>query len=228
VPPAPGYLRRIREICDRHGVLLILDEVMCGAGRTGSFLACEQDGVTPDIVTLAKGLAGGYQPIGAVLCSGAVYQAFVAGSGAFVNGHTYSAHALACAAALAVQKVIREEHLLDRVRAAGARLQAGLLERFGKHRHVGDVRGRGLLMALELVAARETKTPFDPAFKLSAGVKAEAFARGLLVYPGSGTMDGIRGDHVLLAPPYNVTDTEIDVIVERLGVAVDAAIAGVQ
>jgi adenosylmethionine-8-amino-7-oxononanoate aminotransferase len=228
VPPAPGYLRRIREICDRHGVLLILDEVMCGAGRTGSFLACEQDGVTPDIVTLAKGLAGGYQPIGAVLCSGAVYQAFVAGSGAFVNGHTYSAHALACAAALAVQKVIREEHLLDRVRAAGARLQAGLLERFGKHRHVGDVRGRGLLMALELVAARETKTPFDPAFRLSAGVKAEAFARGLLVYPGSGTMDGTRGDHVLLAPPYNVTDTEIDVIVERLGVAVDAAIAGVQ
>ena len=228
VPPAPGYLRRIREICDRHGVLLILDEVMCGAGRTGSFLACEQDGVTPDIVTLAKGLAGGYQPIGAVLCSGAVYQAFVAGSGAFVNGHTYSAHALACAAALAVQRVIREEHLLDRVRAAGARLQTGLLERFGKHRHVGDVRGRGLLMALELVAARETKTPFDPAFKLSAGVKAEAFARGLLVYPGSGTMDGTRGDHVLLAPPYNVTDTELDVIVERLGVAVDAAIAGVQ
>ena len=228
VPPVPGYLRRIREICDRHGVLLILDEVMCGAGRTGSFLACEQDGVTPDIVTLAKGLAGGYQPIGAVLCSDAVYQAFAAGSGAFVNGHTYSAHALACAAALAVQKVIREEHLLDRVRAAGARLQAGLLERFGKHRHVGDVRGRGLLMALELVAARETKTPFDPAFKLSAGVKAEAFARGLLVYPGSGTMDGTRGDHVLLAPPYNVTDTELDVIVERLGVAVDVAIAGVQ
>ena len=228
VPPAPGYLRRIREICDRHGVLLILDEVMCGAGRTGSFLACEQDGVTPDIVTLAKGLAGGYQPIGAVLCSDAVYQAFAAGSGAFVNGHTYSAHALACAAALAVQKVIREERLLDRVRAAGARLRTGLLERFGKHRHVGDVRGRGLLMALELVAARETRAPFDPVFKLSAGVKAEAFARGLLVYPGSGTMDGTRGDHVLLAPPYNVTDTELDVIVERLGVAVDAAIAGVQ
>ena len=228
VPPAPGYLRRIREICDRHGVLLILDEVMCGAGRTGSFLACEQDGVTPDIVTLAKGLAGGYQPIGAVLCSGAVYQAFAAGTGAFVNGHTYSAHAIACAAALAVQSVIREECLLDRVRAAGARLRTGLLERLGKHRHVGDVRGRGLLMAIELVADRESKTPFDPAFKLSAGVKAEAFARGLLVYPGSGTVDGHRGDHVLLAPPYNVTDTELDVIVERLGVAVDAAIAGVQ
>jgi adenosylmethionine-8-amino-7-oxononanoate aminotransferase len=228
VPPVPGYLRRIREICDRHGVLLILDEVMCGAGRTGSFLACEQDGVTPDIVTLAKGLAGGYQPIGAVLCSDALYQAFAAGTGAFINGHTYSAHAIACAAALAVQNVIREEHLLDRVRAAGARLRAGLLERFGEHRNVGDVRGRGLLLALELVADRRSKTPFDPALKLSAGVKAEALARGLLVYPGSGTVDGRRGDHVLLAPPYNVTDTELDVIVERLGVAVDAAVTGVQ
>jgi adenosylmethionine-8-amino-7-oxononanoate aminotransferase len=228
VPPAPGYLRRIREICNRHGVLLILDEVMCGAGRTGSFLACEQDGVTPDIVTLAKGLAGGYQPIGAVLCSESVYQAFAAGTGAFINGHTYSAHAIACAAALAVQTVIREEHLLDRVRAAGARLRAGLLERFGRHRNVGDVRGRGLLLALELVADVQGKIPFDPALKLSAGVKAEALARGLLVYPGSGTVDGRRGDHVLLAPPYNVTDTEIDVIVERLGVAVDAAVTGVQ
>jgi adenosylmethionine-8-amino-7-oxononanoate aminotransferase len=209
-------------------VLLILDEVMCGAGRTGSFLACEQDGVTPDIVTLAKGLAGGYQPIGAVMCSEAVYQAFATGTGAFINGHTYSAHAIACAAALAVQNVIREEHLLARVRAAGARLRAGLLERFGEHRSVGDVRGRGLLMAIELVADRESKTPFEPALKLSAGVKAEALARGLLVYPGSGTVDGHRGDHVLLAPPYNVTDTELDVVVERLGVAVDAAVAEVR
>jgi adenosylmethionine-8-amino-7-oxononanoate aminotransferase len=223
VPPAPGYLRRIREICDRHGVLLILDEVMCGAGRTGSFLACEQDGVIPDIVTLAKGLAGGYQPIGAVLCSAAVYEAFAAGTGAFINGHTYSAHAIACAAALAVQDVIREERLLDRVRVVGARLRNGLLERFGQHRYVGDVRGRGLLMAIELVADREHKTPFDPALRMSARIKAEAFARGLLVYPGSGTVDGRRGDHVLLAPPYNVKDGEIDVIVERLGAAVDAA-----
>ncbi len=228
VPPAPGYLRRIREICDRHGVLLILDEVMCGAGRTGSFLACEQDGVTPDIVTLAKGLAGGYQPIGAVMCTDAVYQAFAAGTGAFINGHTYSAHALACAAALAVQNVIREEQLLARVQAAGGRLRARLLERFGEHPHIGDVRGRGLLMAIELVDDRESKTPFEPKWRLSAQVKAAAMARGLLVYPGSGTVDGRRGDHVLLAPPYNVTDTQIDVIVERLGVAVDAAVAEVQ
>jgi adenosylmethionine-8-amino-7-oxononanoate aminotransferase len=225
VPPAPGYLRRIREICDRHDVLLILDEVMCGAGRTGSFLACEQEGVVPDIVTLAKGLAGGYQPIGAVLCADKIYEAFATGSGAFVNGHTYSAHAIACATALAVQDVIRDEGLLDRVGAAGARLRERLIERFGRHRYVGDVRGRGLLMAIELVADRETKMPFDSALRVSARIKAEAFERGLLVYPGSGTVDGRQGDHVLLAPPYIVTDAEVDVIVERLGEAVDAATA---
>jgi hypothetical protein len=227
VPPAPGYLRRIREICDRYDVLLILDEVMCGAGRTGSFLACEQDGAVPDIVTLAKGLAGGYQPIGAVLCSGKVYDAFAAGTGAFVNGHTYSAHPIACAAALAVQDVIHDENLLERVRVAGVRLRERLIERFGRHQYVGDVRGRGLLMAIELVTDRETKAPFEPALKLSARVKAEAFERGLLVYPGAGTADGVRGDHVLLAPPYIVSDGEIDVIVERLGVAVDAATGAV-
>jgi adenosylmethionine-8-amino-7-oxononanoate aminotransferase len=225
VPPAPGYLRRIREICDRHDVLLILDEVMCGAGRTGAFLACEQEGVVPDIVTLAKGLAGGYQPIGAVLCCDKIYEAFAAGTGAFVNGHTYSGHAIACAAALAVQDVIREEGLLNRVGAAGARLRERLIERFGRHRYVGDVRGRGLLMAIELVADRETKMPFDSVLRMSARIKAEAFERRLLVYPGSGTVDGRQGDHVLLAPPYIVTDAEVDVIVERLGEAVDAATA---
>ena len=227
VPPAPGYFRRIREICDRYGVLLILDEVMCGAGRTGTFLACEADGIVPDLVTLAKGLAGGYQPIGAVLCSERVYDAFVAGSGTFVNGHTYSAHAIACAAALAVQKVIRDEGLLERVRRASIRLRQALMQRVGRNASVGDVRGRGLLMALELVADRESKATFDPALKLSARIKAEAFERGLLVYPGSGTVDGVRGDHVLLAPPYNVTDAQIEVIVERLALAVDAAVAGV-
>jgi hypothetical protein len=225
VPPAPGYLRRIREICDRYDVLLILDEVMCGAGRTGSFLACEQEGVVPDIVTLAKGLAGGYQPIGAVLCADKIYEAFATGTGAFVNGHTYSAHAIACAAALAVQDVIRDEDLLSRVGTAGARLRERLAQRFERHRYVGDVRGRGLLMAVEFVAERETKMPFDPALRVSARIKAEAFERGLLVYPGSGTVDGLRGDHVLLAPPYIVTDAEVDVIVERLGEAVDAATA---
>jgi adenosylmethionine-8-amino-7-oxononanoate aminotransferase len=228
VPPAPGYLRRIREICDRYGVLLLLDEVMCGAGRTGSFLACEQEGVLPDLVTLAKGLAGGYQPIGAVLCSERVYAAFASGSGGFINGHTYSAHAVACAAALAVQQVIREEGLLSRVREAGRHLRARLAERFARHPCIGDVRGRGLLLALEFVRDRETREPFAPGRKLSNRVKAAAFERGLLVYPGSGTIDGQRGDHILLAPPYNVTDAELDILVDRLSQAVDAAIAEVQ
>jgi adenosylmethionine-8-amino-7-oxononanoate aminotransferase len=221
VPPVPGYWRRIREICDRYGVLLILDEVMCGAGRTGTFLACEQDGVVADIVTLAKGLAGGYQPIGATLCSKRVYEAFASGSGAFVNGHTYSAHPIACAAALAVQKVIRDERLLERVSRAGSYLRRRLAERFAEHPYVGDIRGRGLLLAIELVADRRTRASFDPQLKLSMRVKAAAFERGLLVYPGSGTVDGSRGDHVLLAPPYNVSDGELDLIVERLGQALD-------
>lgn len=225
VPPAPGYLPRIREICDRYGVLLILDEVMCGAGRTGSFLACEQDGVTPDLVTLAKGLAAGYQPIGAVLCSRKVYEAFDSGSGSFIHGHTYSAHAIACAASLAVQRVIREEGLLARVTESGHHLHARLAERFARNHFVGDVRGRGLLLALELVRDRETREPFAPDLKVHQRVKASAFERGLLVYPGGGTIDGKRGDHILLAPPYNVTIAELDVIVERLAQAVNAATA---
>ncbi|MBS0419886.1 MAG: aspartate aminotransferase family protein [Proteobacteria bacterium] len=228
VPPAPGYLRRIRQICDRYGVLLILDEVMCGAGRTGSFLSCEQDGVTPDLVTLAKGLAAGYQPIGAVLCSQKVYDVFASGSGAFINGHTYSAHAIACAAAVAVQRVIREEALLPRVAEAGRLLRARLAEQFARHPFVGDVRGRGLLLALELVRDRDTREPFAPDQKVHTRIKARAFERGLLVYPGGGTIDGHRGDHILLAPPYNVTNAELDVIVDLVGQAVDAAIAEVQ
>ncbi len=228
VPPAPGYLRRIREICDRYGVLLILDEVMCGAGRTGSFLACEQDGVVPDLVTLAKGLAGGYQPIGAVVCSQRIYEAFASGSGAFIHGHTYGAHAVACAAALAVQRVIQEEGLLPRVTEAGRHLRARLAERFARHSSIGDVRGRGLLLALEFVKDRETREPFAPDRKLHDRVKAAAFDRGLLVYPGGGTIDGHRGDHILLAPPYNVTHAELDVIVDRLAQAVNVAIAEVQ
>jgi adenosylmethionine-8-amino-7-oxononanoate aminotransferase len=218
VPPAPGYLRRIREICDRYEILLILDEVMCGAGRTGSFLACQQEGVLPDIVTLAKGLAGGYQPIGAVLCAPHIHEAF---TGPFVNGHTYSAHAIACAAALAVQDVIREEKLLDRVREGGSYLRQRLVERFARHPYVGDIRGRGMLLAIELVANRDTRAPFDPRLKMSSRLQDVALESGLLVYPGSGTVDGSRGDHVLLAPPYNTTDNQIDDIVELLGRAVD-------
>ena len=224
VPPVAGYLRKIREICDRYGVLLILDEVMCGSGRTGTFLSCEQDGVAPDIVTLGKGLGGGYQPIGAVVCTDKVYEAVAGGSGALKHGQTYNAHPVGCAAALAVQQIIREEGLLGRVVTAGERLQALLTSRFGNHPNVGDIRGRGLLLAIELVAYRETKAPFDLALKLHERAKSEAFARGLLIYPGGGTADGRSGDHILLAPPYNVTDDELETIVGLLGDTLDAAL----
>ncbi|SDU45617.1 aspartate aminotransferase family protein [Stappia sp. ES.058] len=220
-----GYFRRIREICDRHGVLLILDEVMCGAGRTGSFLACEQEDVAPDILTLAKGLGGGYQPIAAVMCTDHVYRTIVEGSGSFVHGHTYSAHPIACAAALAVQQVIREDDLLENVVERGAQLRERLEARFGNHPHVGDVRGRGLLQAIELVEHRDDKTPFSPDRRIGARIKRDAMALGLMVYPGAGTIDGVSGDHVLLAPPYTVDANTIDLIVERLGLAVDAALA---
>jgi adenosylmethionine-8-amino-7-oxononanoate aminotransferase len=225
VPPAPGYFRRIREICDRYGVLLILDEVMCGMGRTGTLYACEQDGVAPDLVTIAKGLGGGYQPIGAVLLAARIFEAFAGGSGFFQHGHTYMGHPMAAAAALAVQEVIRRDNLLANVRAMGDRLDERLRQRFGNHHHVGDIRGRGLFRGVELVADRATKEPFDPKLKLNTRVKREAMARGLMVYPMGGTIDGVRGDHVLLAPPFIVKERDIDEIVSRLGEAVDAAIA---
>jgi adenosylmethionine-8-amino-7-oxononanoate aminotransferase len=225
VPPVGPYFKRIREICDKYGVLLILDEVMCGMGRTGSLHACEQEGIAPDLMTIAKGLGGGYEPIGAVLLAGKIYQSFAKGSGFFQHGHTYMGHPLACAAGLAVQETIRRDNLLENVRTMGAHLRRRLGERFGNHAHVGDIRGRGLFQAIELVEDRMTKAPFDPARKLNARVKKAAMARGLMVYPMGGTIDGTRGDHVLLAPPFIVTATQIDEIVDRLGSAVDDALA---
>ena len=225
VPAVPGYFRAVREICDRYGMLLILDEVMCGMGRTGTLFACEQEGVRPDLVTVAKGLGAGYQPIGATLVSGAIHEAVVAGSGFPQHGHTYMAHPTACAAALAVQEAIVEEQLLGRVRQQGVRLRELLGERLGAHPHVGDIRGRGLLLGLELVADRATKRPFPPERRLSARIRAEAMGRGLMCYPNGGTIDGVRGDHILLAPPYIVTDAELELIVERLAAAIGAALA---
>lgn len=227
VPPVADYFKRIREICDRYGVLLILDEVMSGMGRTGTLHACEQEGIVPDLMTVAKGLGGGYQPIGAVLISGKVYDAFANGSGVFQHGHTYLNHPMACAAALAVQEVIKRDNLLVNVRTQGEHLARRLGERFGNHPYVGDIRGRGLFQAIEFVTDRGTKAPFDPKAKLHARVKKEAAARGLLVYPSGGTIDGARGDHALLAPPFIVTGAQIDAIVERLGDAVDAAIGSI-
>lgn len=224
VPPVPGYLRGVRELCSRHGILLILDEVMCGMGRTGTLHACEQEGVTPDLLVIAKGLGGGYQPIGAVLAQRHIVDAFAQGSGLFQHAHTYIGHPVACAAALAVQRVIQRDHLLDAVRRQGEGLRQRLFTAFGEHPHVGDLRGRGLFWGIELVADRDTKEPFDPALKLYAKVRARAMAQGLMVYPMGGTIDGRRGDHVLVAPPFIVSDDELDMIVERLRRAIDQAI----
>ncbi len=222
--PPPGYFKRVREICDRHGILLILDEVMCGMGRTGTLHAIEQEGVAPDLMAIAKGLGAGYQPIGAVLLSGKLFAAYRDGSGFFQHGHTYLAHPVACAAALAVQETIEDDDLLANVRAQGVHLERRLRERFGNHHHVGDMRGRGLFWAVEYVTDRTTKAPFDPALKLNARVKREAMARGLTCYAMPGTIDGKVGDHNMLAPPFIVTSADIDRIVERFGEAVDAAL----
>lgn len=225
--PVPGYFRAVREVCDRHGVLLILDEVMCGMGRTGTLHACEQEGVAPDLLAIAKGLGGGYQPVGAVLAQRRLVEAMSSGSGFFQHGHTYLGHAVACAAALAVQKVIERDHLLARVHQSGSLLQGLLTDALRDHPHVGDIRGRGLFWGVELVRDVPTKTPFDPALRLHARIKREAFSRGLMVYPMGGTVDGRYGDHVLLAPPFITTDSELALIVERLRSAIDAAISTV-
>jgi adenosylmethionine-8-amino-7-oxononanoate aminotransferase len=225
ITPVEGYFRRIREICDRHGILLILDEVMCGMGRTGTLHACEQEGIAPDLMAIAKGLGGGFAPIGAVLVRDKIVAAFAEGTGFFQHGHTYLGHPLACAGALAVQQVIRRDALLANVKAQGTHLTRRLKERFGNHHHVGDVRGRGLFQAIELVRDRASKQPFEPAHKLHARIKKQSMARGLMVYPMGGTVDGVSGDHVVIAPPFIAQARDIDEIVARLGDAVDAAIA---
>ena len=223
--PVPGYLKAVREVCDRHGVLLILDEVMCGMGRTGTLHACEQDGVVPDLMTIAKGLGGGYQPIGAVLAQQKIVDAMSSGSGFFQHGHTDLGHAVACAAALAVQQVIERDGVLQKVKRDASVLQALLADKFKNHPHVGDIRGRGFFWGIELVQDRASKAPFDPARRLHAKVKAAAFARGLLVYPMGGTVDGCYGDHILLAPPFIASQDELAQIVSRLAEALDAALA---
>jgi adenosylmethionine-8-amino-7-oxononanoate aminotransferase len=226
VTALPGYFQRVRAICDRYGALLILDEVMCGMGRTGTMHAWEQEGVTPDIQVIAKGLGGGYQPIGGILIADRIVHALADGSGGFLHGQTYQAHPVACAAALEVQRIIREDNLVSNVQAMGRRLEMALQERFGNHRHVGDIRGRGLFWALEFVTDRGSKQVFDPALKLNERIKAEGMTRGVATYPMGGTIDGTLGDHVILAPPYTVTAADVDKIVERFGEAVDAGIKG--
>ena len=224
VPAVPGYFKRIREICDRHGVLMILDEVMCGMGRTGSLYACEQDGVSPDILTCAKGLGAGYQPIGAVLVADRIYDAIASGSGFFQHGFTYIGHPTACAAALAVQQAIEAEGLLENVRRQGEALRGALIANFGDHPQVGDIRGRGLFIGMEFVQDRDSKEPPDPAANWPGKLKAAAMRQGLVCYPGGGTIDGKRGAHLLLAPPFIINESHIAELVDKLSAAVAASI----
>lgn len=223
-PPPKGYFREVRRICDQYGVMLILDEVMCGMGRTGTLFACEQEKIEPDIVAVAKGLGGGYQPIGAALVSNRVAGAIAEGSGSLMHTHTYMAHPTACAAALAVQKVIEDDDLLPRVRARGEYAMNALRARLGQHAHVGDIRGRGLFIGIELVADRETMEPFEPGLDIAARIKKTAFENGLICYPNATSADGERGDHVLLAPPFIISESEIDELVAKLATSIDAAI----
>lgn len=222
--PVPGYFRAVREVCDRHGVLLILDEVMCGMGRTGSLHACNQEGVVPDIEAIAKGLGGGYQPIGAVLAQGRIVNAIGQGSGFFQHGHTYLGHPVACAAALAVQQIIERDGLVERVASAGVLFGDLLQQALGAHPNVGDIRGRGFFWGVELVRDRDSKAPFDPGFRLHAQVKKQAMLRGLMVYPMGGTVNGCDGDHILLAPPFVASDEELAQVVGILAESIAASL----
>ncbi len=221
VPPVEGYFKRIREICDHYGVLLILDEVMCGMGRTGSLFACERDGIAPDILAIAKGLGAGYQPIGAMLCTSEIYEAVENGSGFFQHGHTYIGHPTACAASLAVLKKLTGG-LVDQVDPLGDKLDATLRDAFGQQPYVGDIRGRGLFRGIEIVEDRESKTPFDTKRGVNKALKKAAFEAGLICYPMGGTIDGVKGDHILLAPPFIMEDQHISEIADKLQTAFKA------
>ena len=225
VTPVPGYFQGVRAVCDKYGILLILDEVMCGMGRCGTLYTCEQEGVVPDLLCIGKGLGAGYQPIGALLASARIYDAVVQGSGFFQHGHTYTGHATACAGALAVQRAVKERGLLSRVRERGAGLEARLRARFGEHAHVGDIRGRGLFWAMELVEDRSSKQPFDPKRRINARLKLQALNNGLMCYPMGGSLDGVAGDHVLLAPPYIISEAQLDEIVDKLARSIEGVIS---
>lgn len=225
VPSLPGYFKRIREICDQYDILLIADEIMCGTGRTGTFYAHTQDGFVPDMVTLAKGLAGGYQPLAATLCRQHIHDTFVTANG-FDHGHTYVGHASACAAGLAVVKSIDEENLLHNVNAMGALLQDRLETAFCDHPHIGDIRGRGLFRGMEIVENKTTKKPFDEALKIAPRLKSTAMHHGLMIYPGSGSRRDNLGDHILLAPPYILEPKHIGQLIEKLQMVFEDVFAG--
>ena len=221
VPAVPGYFKKVRNICDKYGVLLILDEVMCGMGRTGHLFASEFDEIAPDILCIAKGLGAGYQPIGAMLCSKNIYNRLGKGSGFFQHGHTYMGHPVACAAALAVLKAILNRKLLSSIKRKSNQLFNCLETQLGHHPNIGDIRGRGLFIGIEIVKNIETKKPFDPNLKVAASIKHAAFEAGLICYPMSGTRDGKWGDHILLAPPFILNENQIIELVNKLSISIE-------
>ena len=219
--PVPGYFKRIREICDKYGVLLILDEVMCGMGRTGSLFACEEENIIPDIVTIAKGLGAGYQPIGAMLCQDFIYDSIANGSGFFQHGHTYLGHPIACAASLAVLTKLINENMCKKVKDKGEILQKILERDLGQSQFVGDIRGRGLFRGIEIVKDRSTKEPFSKKLNVANKIKKEALNLGLICYPMQGTVDGVIGDHILIAPPFIINEDEINEISSKLKTTIE-------
>jgi adenosylmethionine-8-amino-7-oxononanoate aminotransferase len=219
--PVPGYFKRIREICDQYNILLILDEVMCGMGRTGSLFACEEENIIPDIVTIAKGLGAGYQPIGAMLCQDFIYDTIANGSGFFQHGHTYLGHPIACAASLAVLTKLINENMCKKVKDKGEMLQKILERDLGQNQFVGDIRGRGLFRGVEIVKDRSTKEPFSRKLNIANNIKKEALNLGLICYPMQGTVDGIIGDHILIAPPFIINEDEINEISSKLKTTIE-------
>lgn len=221
VAPA-GYFKGVRALCDKYGILLILDEVMCGMGRTGTYFAHEQEEILADIVLVGKGLGGGYAPVAGVLIAKKVIDVLRQGSASFNHGHTYQAHPVTCATALAVQQIVRREKLVERCAATGVKLEKLLRDTFADSKYVGDIRGRGLFWGVEFVKNRETKESFDKSIGFGYSLQSKTFDAGVAVYPGSATVDGARGDHVLISPPYNVSDEDLEAIVKALKLAYDA------
>ena len=218
----------IRTVCDRYGVLLIADEVLCGSGRCGTWRALEPDNVRPDIMTVAKSLGGGYVPLGAVLYSSEISNAICTEDGGPNTGHTFTGHTLACAAAAKVQEIIIRDELLATVRKNEPALRSRLASACEGIDAVGDIRGRGHLFGIELVADRKMKEPFDPSLKLTEIIRARTLEAGLICYPVSGTLDGKRGDVIIIAPPFNATDAELDEIVDKLGTGLRHALADIE
>ncbi len=216
VPAPEGYAKRVRNICDRHGVLMISDEVMCGAGRTGTWRALERDGVEPDIMSVAKGLAAGYLPLGAAVYSTRIADAI----GIAQTGHTFTGHTACCAAGVAVQKIVSREKLVERVASQEAKFKTIIADALSGIDAVDDIRGRGYFMATELVKNRESKKPFAADLKLALHIRAQALENGLICYPVGGNVDGINGDVVILAPPYNASDAELAEIVDKMALSI--------